>query len=95
VLYVEADDDPLGVADLVREVLTEALDSENAPPLVGIQDFAYGGVAIGVRYWAPSTQYFQTRYDMNAKIKQALDEAGIKLLKGVWPEMMAQPAGDV
>ena len=79
-------------ADLVRKVLEEALDSDTAPPLVGIQDFAYGGVAIGIRYWAPSTQYFQTRYDMNAKIKRALDDAGVNLLKASWPEMLTQSA---
>lgn len=94
VLYVAADDDPLGVADLIRNVLVEALDPEIAPPQVGIQDFAYGGVVIGVRYWAPSTQYFQTRFDMNAKIKRALDDAGVKLLKAPWPEMLAPSAGD-
>ena len=88
-LYVGAEEDPPQVADLVRKVLEEALDTETAPPLVGIQDFAYGGVAIGIRYWAPSTQYFQTRYDMNAKIQRALDAAGVKLLKAPWPEMPA------
>lgn len=90
VLYVGTDEDPLKVADLVRDVLSAELGPDVAPPLVGIQDFAYGGVAIGVRYWAPSTQYFQTRYAMNAKIKQALDTAGVKLLKASWPEMLTQ-----
>ena len=96
VLYVGTDEDPLRVADLVRDVLQTDIEAEEAPPpLVGIQDFAYGGVAIGVRYWAPSTKYFQTRYDMNAKIKRALDEAGVKLLKASWPEMLTQSAGEV
>lgn len=92
VLYVGTDEDPLQVADLIRKVLEEALDPDIAPPLVGIQDFAFGGVAIGIRYWAPSTQYFQTRYDMNARIKQALDDAGVQLLKVSWPEMLNQSA---
>jgi len=94
VLYVGTDEDPLRVADLVRCVLQAEIKTEDAtPPLVGIQDFTYGGIAIGVRYWAPSTKYFQTRYDMNAKIKQALDEGGVKLLKASWPEMLTQSAG--
>ena len=80
-MYVGADDDPLQDADLVSKVLEEVLDTETAPPLGGIQDFAYGGVVIGIRYWAPSTQHFQTRYDMNARIQRALDAAGVKLLK--------------
>ena len=95
VLYVGTDEDPLRVADLVRSALQAEITAEDVPPpLVGIQDFAYGGVAIGVRYWAPSTKYFQTRYDMNAKIKQALDEAGVKLLKASWPEMLTQSASE-
>ncbi len=92
VLYVGTDEDPLRVADLVRNVLQENIESASTPPLVGIQDFAFGGVAIGVRYWAPSSKYFQTRYDMNAMIKRALDEAGVKLLKASWPEMLTQSA---
>ena len=92
VLYVGTDEDPLRVADLVRNVLQENIESASTPPLVGIQDFAYGGVAIGVRYGAPSSKYFQTRYDMNAMIKRALDEAGVKLLKASWPEMLTQSA---
>lgn len=90
VLYVGTEEDPLRVADLVRRVLEEALHDAATPPLVGIQDFAYGGVAIGVRYWAPSSRYFQTRYAMNARIKRSLDEAGITLLKASWPELPAQ-----
>ena len=88
-MYVGADEDPLQVADLVRKVLEEVLDPETAPPLVGIQDFAYGGVVIGIRYWTPSTQHFHTRYDMNARIQRALDVTGVKLLKAPWPEMPA------
>ena len=57
-MYVGTDEDPLQFADLVRKVLEEVLDPETAPPLVGSQDFAYGGVVIGIRYWAPSTQHF-------------------------------------
>lgn len=89
-IYVGADEDPLRVADLIRDTLQATADSGTVPaPLVGIQDFAYGGIAIGVRYWAPSTKYFQTRYDTNARIKRALDGAGVSLLKVSWPEILA------
>ncbi|NKB56343.1 MAG: mechanosensitive ion channel [Alphaproteobacteria bacterium] len=94
-LYVGADEDPLRIAELIRGVIQDATGSEDSPsPLVGIQDFAYGGIAIGVRYWAPSSKYFQTRYDTNARIKVALDEAGVKLLRAPWPELMTQTPGE-
>ncbi len=92
-LYVGSDEDPTRVADLVRTAVQETLDSdESSPPLVGIQDFAYGGIAIGLRYWAPSSKYYQTRYDVNARIKHELDAAGINLLKVSWPEILSQSA---
>jgi small conductance mechanosensitive channel len=92
-LYVGADEDPLQVVDLIRDVVRDSIEQDTgSAPLVGIQDFAYGGVAIGLRYWAPSSKYYQTRYDVNAKIKRALDGASIKLLKAPWPEMLGQPS---
>ncbi len=88
-LYVDVEEDPMRVADLIRNVVQETIDSEEvSPPLVGIQDFAYGGIAIGIRYWAPSSKYYQTRFDVNARIKSALDDAGITLLQVSWPELM-------
>lgn len=93
VIHVAAEENPLRVADLVRDSLRDALAERDLPaPQVGIQDFAYGGIAIGVRYWAPSSKYFQTRYDMNARIKQVLDDAEIVLLRSPWPEMSNRPA---
>lgn len=92
VLYVGSESDPLRVSDLVRDGLQTALAELALPaPQVGIQNFAYGGIAIGVRYWAPSSKYFQTRYDMNARIKRVLDDAGIALLKSPWPELLGRP----
>lgn len=88
-LYVSPDEDPLRVADLVRNVVQSAVPETSPPPQVGIQDFTYGGIAIGLRYWAPSSKYYQTRFDMNALIKRSLDDAGVKLLKASWPEILA------
>lgn len=88
-LYVSPDEDPLRVADLIRNVVQSATGDTSPEPQVGIQDFTYGGIAIGLRYWVPSSKYYQTRFDMNAQIKRSLDEAGVKLLKASWPEMLA------
>jgi len=53
---------------------------EGPAPQVGIHDFTYGGVIVGVRFWVPSKQYFQQRYRINEAIVSALGGAGIKLL---------------
>ena len=49
-------------------------------PQIGIHDFTYGGVVLGLRYWTPSQGYFQTRYAVNIAALAALREAGCELL---------------
>lgn len=48
-------------------------------PLVGIEDFADSSINIGIRFWAPTTDYFETRYRANAAIYAALQQAGITI----------------
>ncbi|MGB8275354.1 MAG: mechanosensitive ion channel family protein [Alphaproteobacteria bacterium] len=57
--------------------------ADGPPPQIGVHGFAHGGVIIGVRFWAPSRKYFQTRYAVNRAIIEALEEAGIRLLPPV------------
>jgi len=49
-------------------------------PQVGVHDFTYGGIILGVRFWVPSKQYFQQRYRVNEAILSALGKAGVRLL---------------
>jgi small conductance mechanosensitive channel len=84
VIYVGVDTDTKRAADIVRGVIG-AHAAEVAPPQVGIHDFDYGAMALGLRYWVPSRKYFQTRYAVNDAIKQALDDAGITLLTPAIP----------
>ena len=54
---------------------------EDAPaPQVGIHDFTYGGIVLGLRFWAPSQRYYETRYRVNEAALEALAGAGIRLL---------------
>ncbi len=54
---------------------------DDAPaPQVGIHDFTYGGIILGLRFWAPSQRYFETRYRVNEAALEALSGAGIRLL---------------
>jgi len=86
VIYLGVDADTQRAVETISRVVGENVASEEASaPQVGIHDFDYGAIAIGLRYWAPSKKYFQTRYAVNGAIKQALDEAGIPLLTPAIP----------
>lgn len=53
----------------------------NAPdPQIGVHDFAYGGLILGMRFWVPSKQYFELRYAANRAALDALRKAGIQLM---------------
>ena len=49
-------------------------------PQVGVHDFSYGGVILGLRYWVPSQKFYQLRYRINAELLEVLTRAGIPLL---------------
>ncbi|MGB0317670.1 MAG: mechanosensitive ion channel family protein [Pseudomonadales bacterium] len=49
------------------------------PPLVAIAGFTELGVQYLVRGWVPADQLWPTTYEMNARIKATLDEAGLPL----------------
>ncbi len=54
--------------------------SSDIEPLVGIHDFSFGGIVLGLRYWVPSSTYFLSRYAVNRRALTALEAAGIKLV---------------
>ncbi|MBT6095130.1 MAG: mechanosensitive ion channel family protein [Rhodospirillaceae bacterium] len=65
----------------VRTALAEIPELKDGPaPQVGIHDFTYGGIVIGVRFWVPSAKYFQTRYAVNGAVMAALKGAGVAML---------------
>ncbi len=83
-------------ADRALAVLTEAIAgvegvAGDPAPQAGLHDFTYGGVIIGLRYWAPSSSYFQTRYAVNQAALKALNGAGIALLPAVGVSLPAPP----
>lgn len=49
-------------------------------PQVGVHDFSYGGVILGLRYWVPSKKFYQLRYRINADLLKELSKAGIPLM---------------
>lgn len=66
----------------VISALRSCLESEEDVPKeprvqVGVHDFTYGGVIIGLRYWVPSQRYFQTRYKINQDLLTTLIDIGV------------------
>ncbi len=79
---IPADEDPACVVTLVQDAVAKIVtDKTPQPPQVGIQDFTYGGVVIGVRAWVPGLKYFEDRYSINAAIYRTLKENKIELMK--------------
>ena len=67
--------------DAIRNALAGIEGMAGSPaPQVGVHDFTYGGIILGVRFWVPSKQYFQQRYRVNEAVLGALGNAGIRLL---------------
>lgn len=68
--------------DVIRTALNDVPDlGDHASPQVGVHDFTYGGIVLGVRFWVPSMKYFQLRYRVNEAILKALAGADIALMK--------------
>ena len=69
---------------IVREALSGFTDIQEGPESqIGIHDFAYGGVILGLRFWAPSKRYFELRYQVNEAAFKALKAAGIPFMAPV------------
>ena len=73
-------DDPERAIETIQKVLAgfEELSKENIP-LVGIEAFGDFSIDIGLRYWVPTTKYYQVQYRVNLAILKAIKEAGITI----------------
>ncbi|MBN2232100.1 MAG: mechanosensitive ion channel family protein [Deltaproteobacteria bacterium] len=73
-------DDPERAVALIATVLAsfEQVAAEPAPQ-IGIEEFADSAISIGMRYWVPTTSYFQTLYAVNQAVYTALKGAGITI----------------
>jgi small conductance mechanosensitive channel len=65
---------------LIEKILAESAAVPDEPaPLVGIDHFADSAIEIGFRYWVPTTNFYQFKYQTNLKIFKALQDAGITI----------------
>lgn len=72
---------------------TEGVVKKPAPH-IGVHDFTFGGIVLGLRFWAPSRSYFAVRYRVNAAALKALNSAGIPLLRAGMPLDPGSLSGD-
>ena len=80
-LAIAFDQDADKAVKAISQALKETPElSKDAEPQVGIHDFFFGGIVLGLRYWVPSSTYFQSRYAVNRRTLAALEAADIKLV---------------
>lgn len=80
-LVIESHNDPDVAIAAIRDALADFAGlAEGATPQVGIHDFNFGGIVLGLRYWVPSSRYYPTRYAVNQAALAALKARGISLL---------------
>lgn len=68
----------------VIALITQALSSikdinPERVPIVGIDNFGDSSINFGIRFWAPTTKHFETRYTANKAIHDAIVNAGIEI----------------
>ncbi|MGD9080313.1 MAG: mechanosensitive ion channel family protein [Desulfobacterales bacterium] len=77
---ISYDDDAQKAIDTIQKALQKIPDIVAEPaPQIGIEAFADSSVNIGMRYWVPTKQYFQTMYQTNLAVYNALEQAGITI----------------
>ena len=73
-------DDPEKAIGTIRKTLNQfSKISSDPPPLIGIEEFGDSAINIGMRYWVPTKQYFQTAYAVNLSVYQALKTSKITI----------------
>ena len=77
---ISYDDDPNKAIKLIQETLINIPEIVKEPaPQIGVEEFADSSVNIGMRYWVPTKRYFQTLYQANLAVYEALNEAEITI----------------
>ncbi len=73
-------DDPKKAIETIREVIASFSQIPDDPaPTIGIEEYGDSAVNIGMRYWAPTKEYYKTLYAVNLSIYQKLKAIGITI----------------
>ncbi len=77
---ISYNDDPQRAIDIIKGVLKKFPKiSQSHAPQIGIQSFGDSSVNIGLRYWAPTKEYYQVLYAVNLEVYRALKEGKISM----------------
>ena len=73
-------DDPAKAIGVILDSLKRfSKVTQSPPPQIGIDGFGDSSINIGMRYWVPTKEYYQTLHQANLGIYQALVRAGITI----------------
>lgn len=80
-IALAADQDVTTAITAVRQAFDRFPDLAEAPcAQVGLHEFTYGGILLGLRFWVPSRQYFERRYAVNRAGHESLRTSGVRML---------------
>lgn len=91
-IVIAADSDPeVAITAIERAISGLTGLASDAPPQIGIYDFSFGRIILGLRYWVPISRHYKTRYEVNSAAHKALGEAEIELLSAGGTTILANP----
>lgn len=77
---ISYDDDPEKAIAIIHGVLSSVSTIPTEPaPQIGIEEYADSSINIGMRYWVPTKQYFETLYAVNLSIYKQFKEDNITI----------------
>ena len=78
IIRVSYRDDPQKVIKIIEDILQQQPDVARKPaPLVGIEKFGEAAFEIGLRYWLPTSRYYELLYAVNGEIYRRLNSQGV------------------
>lgn len=63
----------------IEQALSNVSGLAERKPQIGVSEFADSSINIGIRFWAPTINYFHIRYEANLAVYQALKKANITI----------------
>ncbi|WNK01324.1 mechanosensitive ion channel family protein [Thalassospiraceae bacterium LMO-JJ14] len=80
-IAIQAGQDIDAAKAALRKAVASVSEITDGPvPEIGIHDFTYGGIILGIRFWVPSSRYFELRYLVNEAAMRELASAGVELM---------------
>jgi small conductance mechanosensitive channel len=77
---ISYDDDPEKAITIIHEILSSVSKIPAEPgPQIGIEKYADSSINIGMRYWVPTKEYFETLYAVNLSIYKRFKEVKITI----------------